>query len=116
MLRLTPGMKVLIFALLLAGLPMVGQQNLPDGPKPKDQQPQQGVPDAPQPKPQQGQFPENAPPAPINAHPEQPEAAATPTPQPQPAAAEQKAMGTGREELYKMTVSVNFVQIPVRVR
>src|ERR1041385_5031455 len=101
MLRLTPGVKVLIMALLLAGLPVVSQQNLPEGPKPKAQQAQQGVPDAPQPK--QGQFPENAPPAPINAHPEQPEAAATPVPQP-PAAA-QKGVGGGREELYKMTVS-----------
>ena len=116
MLRLTPGMKVLIFALLLAGLPVVGQQNLPEGPKPKDQQPPQSVPDAPQPKPQQGQFPENAPPAPINAHPEQPEATATPTPQPQPPIAGQNGVSGGREELYKMSVSVNFVQIPVRVR
>lgn len=116
MLRLTLGMKGLICALLLAGLPVVSQQNLPDGPKPKDQQ---GVPDAPQPKPQQpGQFPENSPPAPINAHPEQPAATATPTPTPEPQrpAAGQSAMGTGREELYKMSVAVNFVQIPVRVR
>ena len=117
MLRLSLGMKGVICALLLAGLPVVSQQNLPEGPKPKDQQPQQGVPDAPQPKPQQqNQFPENAPPAPINAHPEQPEAAATPTPQPQRTAADQKGMGSGREELYKMSVSVNFVQIPVRVK
>jgi len=117
MLRLSLGMKGLICALLLAGLPVVSQQNLPEGPKPKDQQPQQGVPDAPQPKPQQqNQFPENAPPAPINAHPEQPEAAATPTPQPQRAAVGQNAVGSGREELYKMSVSVNFVQIPVRVK
>ena len=117
MLRLTPGMKVLIFALLLAGLPVVSQQNLPEGPKPKDQQPQQSVPDAPQPKPQQqGQFPGNAPPAPINAHPEQPEATATPTPPPQRPAAGQNGVGGGREELYKMSVSVNFVQIPVRVK
>jgi VWFA-related protein len=115
MLRLTPGMKVLIFALLLAGLPLVSQQNLPEGPKPKDQQPQQGVPDAPQPR-QQGQFPENAPPAPINAHSEQPEAVATPTPAPQRPVAGQNAVGGGREELYKMTVAVNFVQIPVRVK
>jgi VWFA-related protein len=110
-------MKGLICALLLAGLPVVSQQNLPEGPKPKDPPPEQGVPDAPQPKPQQqSQFPENAPPAPINAHPEQPEAAATPTPQPQRAAAGQNAVGSGREELYKMSVSVNFVQIPVRVK
>src|SRR6478609_3477017 len=118
MLRLTPGMKVLIFALLLAGLPVVSQQNLPEGPKPKDQQPQQSVPDAPQPKPQQqGQFPGNAPPAPINAHPEQPEAKPTPTPAPEPQRpAAAQSVGGGREELYKMTISVNFVQIPVRVR
>jgi VWFA-related protein len=111
-------MKVLIFALLLAGLPVVSQQNLPEGPKPKDQQPQQGVPDAPQPKPQQqGQFPENAPPAPINAHPEQPEATATPTPQPQ------RQRGTAQGDIVTdvgkfgtMSIAVNFVQIPVRVK
>src|SRR5579864_3262409 len=108
MLRLSLGIKGLIGALLLAGLPVVSQQNLPEGPRPKDQQPQQGVPDAPQPKPQQpGQFPENAPPAPINSHPEQSEAAPTPTPEPQ-RPAEQTGVSTGREELYKMTVSVNF--------
>ena len=117
MLRLSLGMKALICAVLLAGLPVVSQQNLPEGPKPKEQPPQQGVPDAPQPKQQQqGQFPENAPPAPINAHPEQPEAKPTPTPEPQRPAAGQNEMGSGREELYKMSVSVNFVQIPVRVR
>jgi VWFA-related protein len=115
MLRLSLGIKGLICALLLAGLPVVSQQNLPEGPKPKDQQPQQGVPDGPQPKPQQpSQFPENAPPAPINAHPEQPEA--TPTPEPQRPAADPTGVGSSHEELYKMSVSVNFVQIPVRVR
>jgi VWFA-related protein len=116
MVRLSLGMKGLICALLLAGLPVVSQQNLPEGPRPKDQQ---GVPDAPQPKPQQpGQFPDNAPPAPINAHAEQPEASPTPTPTPEPQrpATGQTAVGSGRDELYKMSVSVNFVQIPVRVR
>ena len=65
MLRLTLGKKGLICALAVASLPVLSQQTLPDGPKPKEQQSPQNVPDAPQPKPQQpGQFPENAPPAP----------------------------------------------------
>ena len=93
MLRLTLGKKGLICALAVASLPVLSQQTLPDGPKPKEQQSPQNVPDAPQPKPQQpGQFPDNAPPAPINSHPDQPEATPTPTPMPQ----RQRRCSTGR--------------------
>ena len=84
MLRLTIGKKGLICALAVASLPVLSQQTLPDGPKPKEQQSPQNVPDAPQPKAQQpGQFPDSAPPAPINTHPSEPEATPTPTPQAQ---------------------------------
>lgn len=117
MLRLTLGKKGLICALAVVSLPVLSQQTLPDGPKPKEQQAQQNVPDGPQPKTQQpGQFPENAPPAPINAHPDQPEATPTPTPQAQRPKPGQGAMPSGRDDLYKMSVAVNFVQVPVRVK
>src|SRR5579864_5412840 len=119
MLRLTLGKKGLIFALAVASLPVLSQQTLPDGPKPKEgQQSPQNVPDAPQPKTQQpGQFPENAPPAPINTHPsDQPEAAPTPTPKAQRSTPGQGGVASGRDDLYKMSVAVNFVQIPVRVK
>jgi VWFA-related protein len=116
MFRLTRGMTVLVCALAICALPGLTQQNLPDGPKPKDQsQQQQTVPDAPQPKNPnpQNQFPENAPPAPKNAHPEEP--AATPTPQPQRSPA-QNGIATKRDDLYQMSISVNFVQVPVTVK
>jgi VWFA-related protein len=117
MLRLTLGKNGLICALAVVALPVLSQQTLPDGPKPKEQQTQQNVPDAPQPKPQQpGQFPENAPPALINTHPDQPEATPTPTPQAQRATPGQGGMASGRDDLYKMSVAVNFVQVPVRVK
>src|SRR6476646_10610548 len=116
MLRLTVGKKGLIYALALIGLPVLSQQTLPDGPKPKEQS-EQSVPDAPKPKPQQpGQFPDNAPPAPINSHPEQPEATPTPTPHAQRPTPGQGGMASGRDDLYKMSVAVNFVQVPVRVK
>jgi VWFA-related protein len=116
MLRLTVGKKGLICALAVVGLPVLSQQTLPDGPKPKEQS-EQSVPDAPKPKPQQpGQFPDNAPPAPINSHPEQPEATPTPTPHTQRPTPGQGGMASGRDDLYKMSVAVNFVQVPVRVK
>lgn len=112
MLGLTLGKNGLICALAVISLPVLCQQSFPDGPKPKDQQ--QSVPDAPQPK-SQGQFPDNAPPAPINAHPDQPDATPTPAPQAQSPAA-QGGMPAGRDDLYKMSIAVNFVQVPVRVK
>jgi VWFA-related protein len=118
MLRLTFGMKGLICLLLLAGVPVVCQQqnqNLPDNPAPKPQS-QQNIPDAPQPKADQpNQFPENAPPAPKNVHPDQPDTAPTPAPIAAPMPA-QGGMPSNRDELFKMSVAVNFVQIPVRVK
>jgi VWFA-related protein len=119
MLRLTVGKKGLICALAVASLPVLSQQTLPDGPKPKEQQSPQNVPDAPQPKAQQpGQFPDSAPPAPINTHPSEPEA--TPSPTPQAARSTpgqgQSGVATARDDLYKMSVAVNFVQVPVRVK
>jgi len=117
MFRLTLGKKGLICALAVASLPVLSQQTLPDGPKPKEQQSPQNVPDAPQPKPQQGQFPENAPPAPINTRPDQPEATPTPTP------AAQRQRGAAQGDIVTdvgkfgtMSIAVNFVQIPVRVK
>lgn len=115
MLRLTLGKKGLICALAVVSLPVLSQQTLPDGPTPKEQQSPQNVPDAPQPK-QQGQFPGNAPPAPINTHPDQPEATPTPTPQAQRSTPGQGGMANGRDDLYKMSIAVNFVQVPVRVK
>src|SRR6476469_1686266 len=119
MLRLTIGKKGLICALAVASLPVLSQQTLPDGPKPKEQQSPQNVPDAPQPKAQQpGQFPDSAPPAPINTHPSEPETTPTPTPQAQRSTPGrgQGGMASGRDDLYKMSVAVNFVQVPVRVK
>jgi VWFA-related protein len=118
MLRLTLGKKGLICALAVAALPVLSQQTLPDGPKPKEQQAQQNVPDAPQPKPQQqGQFPDNAPPAPLNSHPDQPDAMATPTPQTQrQLGGAQSDITTDVGRFGTMSFAVNFVQIPVRVK
>ena len=114
MLRLTLGKKGLICALAVVSLPVLSQQTLPDGPKPKDAQSSpQKVPDAPQPKPQ---FPDNAPPAPINTHPSQPEATPTPTPQATRPTPGQGGVVNARDDLYKMSVAVNFVQVPVRVK
>jgi len=117
MLRLTVGKKGLICALAVASLPVLSQQTLPDGPKPKEQQSPQNVPDAPQPKAQQpGQFPDSAPPAPINTHPSEAEATPTPTPQAQRSTPGQSGVASARDDLFKMSVAVNFVQIPVRVK
>jgi VWFA-related protein len=113
MLRLILGKKGLICALAVVSLPVLSQQTLPDGPKPKDDQSAQKVPDAPQPKPQ---FPGNAPTAPINAHPSEPEATPTPTPQSNRPTAGQGGVANARDDLYKMSVAVNFVQVPVRVK
>src|ERR1700733_4806250 len=117
MLRLTFGTKGLICVLLLAGVPVVCQekQNFPDNPAPKPQS--QNIPDAPQPKADTtNQFPENAPPAPKNVHPDKPDAASTPTPALAPLTPAQGGMPSNRDDLFKMSVAVNFVQIPVRVK
>jgi VWFA-related protein len=117
MLRLTFGMKGLICVVLLTGVPVVCQQNqnLPDNPAPKPQS--QNIPDAPQPKADQpNQFPDNAPPAPKNVHPDEPDASPTPEPKAAPLTPAQGGMPSNRDDLFKMSVAVNFVQIPVRVK
>jgi VWFA-related protein len=115
MFRLILGHARLISGLLLFILPGLAQQNLPDGPKPKEQS-QQTVPDAPQPKGQlQNQFPENAPPAPKNSH-DGPEAASTPTPVPREQRPNQGGVVTDIGQLPILTVAVNFVQVPVTVK
>src|SRR5437764_299247 len=85
----------------------------------------QDVPDAPTPKPPAtgSQFPAGAPPAPRNTHPENapPEQPAnTPSDQP-PAPGDQGqpqpgGLASSRNDLYKITVNVSFVQIPVTVK
>ena len=113
MFRLILGHARLVTGFLLCVLPGLAQQNLPDGPKPKDQS-QQAPPDGPQPKGQlQNQFPENAPPAPKNSH-EDPAAAATPTPREQRPS--QGGVVTDIGQLPILTVAVNFVQVPVIVK
>ena len=111
MLRLTRGTVSLVCSLTVCAALAWAQQNLPEGPKPKDQN-QQSVPDAPQPKPQApGQFPQDAPPAPKNAH----DATPTPTPTP-PAQVNTSGVIMDRSQLPTMSVRVNFVQVPVTVK
>src|SRR5579859_55911 len=112
MLRSTRGTVSLVCAVIAFAVLALAQQNLPDGPKPKDQT-QQTVPDAPQPKPQsqQGQFPQDAPPAPKNTH------EATPTPSPAPAGpVNNSGVVMDRSQLPTLSVRVNFVQVPVTVK
>ena len=114
MLRLTRVTIRLVCGLgMLAALALAQtQQNLPEGPKPKEQS-QQSVPDAPQPKPQSpGQFPQDAPPAPKNAH----EATPTPTPVPASQPVHQGGVITDVKELPVLHSTVNFVQVPVTVK
>ncbi len=84
------------------------------------QQQPQNVPDAPKPKPQadQAQFPDDAPSAPKNDHPAgAPGDAAVPAATPVPRrSAPQPGIVSNRDDLYKISVAVNFVQIPVTVR
>lgn len=74
-------------------------QNIPDAPTPKTTQP--------------GQFPDDAPPAAKNAHPEDPAPASTPAPTPTPQRIQ--GLSTDRRELPGLVVHVNFVQLPVLV-
>jgi VWFA-related protein len=99
------GAKKLIFVVLLAGLPMLAQQDLPDAPKPK-------VPAQ--------QFPADTPPAPKNNHDQQPEAPATGTPanpgQATQTPPRQDGVLTDIGALETLKVNVNFVEIPVSVK
>ncbi len=113
MFRLPRGTARLVCALCALAWPAVAQ-NLPDAPKAKDQPPQ-SVPDAPQPKNPQNQFPENAPPAPKNAHPE-PTATPTPTPSQGQNSSAQAGIITDVGKLGTMSIAVNFVQVPVTVK
>lgn len=113
MVRLMRGYRGLLCAFIVCALPILAQQNLPDGPTPKSQ-PQQTIPDAPQPKSPANQFPENAPPAPKNVH-EDPAATATPTPAAQQVAAANGVI-TDVGKFGTISIAVNFVQVPVTVK
>jgi VWFA-related protein len=117
--RLTFGVKGLVCAFLMTAAPVFCQQTLPDSPTPKPQAAQQqSVPDAPQPKADQpSQFPTDAPPAPKNLHTDAPEAAPSPTPELETnPSISQSGVASKRDDLFKMTIAVNFVQVPVRVK
>jgi len=80
---------------------------------------QQSIPDAPQPKTQQpAQFPDDAPAAPKNSRPQDPNPAtvATPAPIPQPQGDGSDILATDLTQFGKMIVTVNFVQVPVTVK
>lgn len=99
---LSAGVRTAICLLALAAVPLAAQ-DIPDAPKPK-----------PTPE-QQGQFPEGAPPAPINSRPEQPAAAPAQSQKAQKQATPE-GLVTNRDGLYKMGITVTFVQVPVIVK
>jgi len=94
--------STLLCVLSLLGVPLWAQQNVPDAPVPKTTQ--------------TNQFPENAPPAPKNARP----ADANPSPVPTPVAAgplqSVEGLTTDLKQFGKISVAVNFVQVPVTVK
>ena len=92
--------RVLLLVVLL-GLPVFAQNQIPDAPKPK----------APQP----AQFPDDAPPAPKNTHPDTPDTAPASTPAPQ-SKTQPSGVSTSRNDLYTFGVTTNFVQVPVTVK
>lgn len=96
--------KMVLCVLVLFGASALGQQqNIPDAPKPK-------VPAAP------AQFPDDAPAAPANPRSEQPAPGApAPANTPQPSQQSQPELITSRNDLPRVVVSTNFVQIPVTV-
>lgn len=96
-------LRIFLCAIVFLGSQALAQQNIPDAPKPK-------VPAAP------AQFPDNAPAAPANPHSEQP-SADTPAPAstPQPSQS-QPDLITSRNDLPRVVVSTNFVQVPVTVK
>src|SRR6267142_1419821 len=104
MFGLTSRTRTLLCVLSLMALPAAAQQDLPDSPKPKNPTPQ-------------NQFPEDAPPAPKNVHPDQSATAiATPTPQNPAARPAQNGIADRRDDLFKLNIVVNFVQVPVTVK
>jgi VWFA-related protein len=98
----TQGTKRLVCLVALLCAPVMAQQNIPDAPVPKTTQP--------------NQFPEGAPPAPKNSHPEgqQPVPAATPVPVAQTPGGE--GITTDLKQFGTLSIAVNFVQVPVTVR
>jgi VWFA-related protein len=90
---------LVVCLLPLLGFPLMGQQGIPDAPAPKTTQ--------------TNQFPESAPPAPKNTRPDD-----SPAATPAPAAPQQgiDALTTDLKQFGKISVSVNFVQVPVTVR
>lgn len=97
------GARKLAFLLAMAVIPLSGQQNIPDAPKPKANQP--------------AQFPGDAPPAPKNPRPAGDSPAAQPDATPPPAVPRnQQGLVTSRNDLYTFSVAVNFVQVPVTVQ
>ena len=98
------GWKKLLLLLAIAALPVFAQNSIPDAPKPKNPQP--------------SQFPDDAPPAPKNAHPDKTDVAPAPNSTPAPSSQDQHAADvlTSRNDLPVVSVSVNFVQVPVSVK
>jgi VWFA-related protein len=101
MFGLASGLRRVLFLLALTALPAMAQDSIPDAPKPKNPQP--------------SQFPDDAPPAPKNVHPDTAEAAPASTPAPS-AQRQQSGLATSRNDLYTLSVRVNFVQVPVTVK
>lgn len=95
--------RKLVLVLGLFVLPVLAQQNVPDAPRPKNPAP--------------AQFPDDAPPAPKNTRPDLPESSPASTPAPAPLSqGQQPGIVTSRNDLYTISVPVNFVQVPVTVR
>lgn len=90
---------ILMCLVSLLGVPLVGQQSVPDAPAPKS--------------PQTNQFPESAPPAPKNTRPDGVPAAAATAATPQQGA---EGLATDLKQFGTISISVNFVQVPVTVR
>lgn len=97
-------MRGLLYATILLVAPAFAQQSIPDAPKPK-------VPAQP------AQFPDDAPSAPSNVHAEpSPSAAPAPASAPEPSTLPQSDLITSRNDLPRVVVSTNFVQVPVTVK
>ena len=96
-------LRLVLCITIVMAAPAFAQQNIPDAPKPK-------VPTQP------SQFPDDAPPAPANAHPEPtPAAAPAPASTPQASSLPQSDLITSRNDLPRVIVATNFVQVPVTV-
>jgi VWFA-related protein len=114
-----------ILLLLIATLPAIGQDSLPDAPVPQNNAPAPpaATPEAPNhPVPDAGPSPENTAPSPAQPQPQPANDAAEQPPPPQPEittlAPGQKPSGTPapQEELYTYSRVLNFVQVPVTVK